>query len=104
VREEALAEVGSVARATPAAVLSLADVFQLSRDHGLTPESLRRIANEWAPRMGMGLDEVTSYLTVNIHYSLDKECQEGLRLFYSYAEECGSLPAVKFVEKASANK
>ena len=47
---------------------------------------------------------VTSYLTVNIHYSLDKECQEGLRLFYSYAEECGALPAVKFVEKASANK
>jgi len=104
VREEALAEVGGVARATPDAVLSLADVFQLSRDHGLTPESLRRIANEWAPRMGMGLDEVTSYLTVNIHYSLDKECQEGLRLFYSYAEECGALPAVKFVEKASANK
>jgi len=54
VREEALAEVGSVARATPAAVLSLADVFQLSRDHGLTPKPAE-IANEWAPRLGMSV-------------------------------------------------
>jgi len=88
VREQAVADSGTVAE--------LAEVFQRSRDHGLEPENLKSIASEWAPRLGMSVGDVTSYLTVNIHYSLDKACQEGLRLFYSYAEECGALPAVKF--------
>jgi chorismate dehydratase len=101
VRENALAEVGPV-RETPAdAVLRLAEVFQRSRDHGLAPESLQTIAAEWAPRLGMSLSDVISYLTVNIHYSLDKSCQEGLRLFYDYGNECGALPSVKFSERGS---
>src|SRR5258706_8807557 len=88
-REEA------IAGAATEAVRSLAEVFQRSREHGLAPESIKSIAAEWAPRLGISVSDVISYLTVNIHYSLDKECQEGLRLFYSYAEECGALPAVK---------
>jgi chorismate dehydratase len=92
VREEALAEAGAAA----GMVLGLAEVFQRSRDHGLEPESVESIASEWAPRLGMSVGDVTSYLTQNIHYSLDQACREGLRLFYSYAEECGVLPAAKF--------
>jgi chorismate dehydratase len=88
VREDAIADAGTVPE--------LAEVFQRSRDHGLEKESLQRIASEWAPRLGMSVSDVTSYLTVNIHYSLDEPCQEGLRLFYSYAKDCGALPAVKF--------
>src|SRR5882757_10147183 len=57
VREEALAGAGAVARATPDAISKLADVFQRSRDHGLAPKSLQTIANEWAPRLGMRLEE-----------------------------------------------
>jgi chorismate dehydratase len=96
VRAEALAEVGP-GLVTPAdAVLRLAEIFQRSRDHGLAPESLRSIANEWAPRLGMSLDEVTSYLKVNIHYFLDEACREGLSLFYKHAEQCGALPATTF--------
>jgi chorismate dehydratase len=39
------------------------------------------------------VSEVTAYLTTNVHYFLDAQCQEGLRLFYRYAEEIGALPA-----------
>jgi chorismate dehydratase len=73
--------------------LDLATVFQESRDHGLLPESLDRIAREWAPRLALSEGEVKSYLTENIHYSLDPACLEGMQLFYQYALECGALPS-----------
>ena len=75
--------------------LDLAGIFQRSRDHGLEPANLENIVREWAPRLKQNDRSVMSYLTENIHYSLDEACLEGLRLFYSYAEECGALPAVK---------
>jgi chorismate dehydratase len=73
--------------------LDLAAVFQESRDHGLLPESLDRIAREWAPRLELGEEEVKRYLTENIHYLLDPECLDGMKLFYQYAQECGALPS-----------
>jgi chorismate dehydratase len=94
VREAAIAEAG--ARAAPDAVLKLAEVFQRSCDHGLAPNSIRSIASEWGPRLGMSADDVTSYLTSNIHYALDQPCREGLRLFYHYAAEYGVLPVANF--------
>jgi len=83
----------------------LAAGFQGSRDHGLHPENLSQIAREWAPRLGLSRADVTSYLTENIHYHLDRECLDGLRLFYRYAQECGALPAapaLRFYEFAAA--
>ncbi len=85
--------------------LDLAAVFQESRDHGLLPESLDRIAREWAPRLGLSGEQVKSYLTENIHYSLDPDCLEGLQVFYQYARECGALPSVPqlfFLDAAKA--
>lgn len=73
--------------------LDLAGVFQRSRDHGLQPESLARIAQEWAPRVGLSGLQVREYLTQNIHYDLDAACLEGMQLFLRYAHECGVLPA-----------
>jgi chorismate dehydratase len=93
VREEALARFQSGAATRPDAVRGLAEVFQRSRDHGIAPDSVRRIAEKWAPRLGIRRDDVISYLTVNIHYSLDDPCLEGLALFYKYAAECGALPS-----------
>lgn len=90
VREAALAGAGI----QPEAVQKLAEVFQRSRDHGLAPENIRSTATEWGARLGMSVSEVTAYLTTNIHYFLDAQCQEGLRLFYRYAEEIGALPGV----------
>jgi chorismate dehydratase len=82
----------------------LAGVFQQSRDHGLGRENLRTIARAWAPRVGLSEDEVLRYLTENIHYYLDRQCLEGLRLFYGYAAEIGALPstpALDFVEDST---
>jgi chorismate dehydratase len=93
VRGEALREVNPF--------LDLAAVFRESRDHGLQAENLERIAQEWAPRVGLSRAEVRSYLTENIHYQLDAECCEGLRLFYRYAAELGVLrgsPDLHFAE------
>jgi len=93
VRGEALREVNPF--------LDLAAVFRESRDHGLQPQNLERIAQEWAPRVGLSKAEVRSYLTENIHYQLDAECCEGLQLFYRYAAELGVLPGspdLHFVE------
>src|SRR5579863_9781872 len=73
--------------------LDLATVFQESRDHGLQPENLDRIAREWGPRLGLSESGVKSYLTENIHYSLDPACLDGMRLFYQFACECGALPS-----------
>jgi chorismate dehydratase len=83
----------------------LAAVFQESRDHGLLPENLDCIALDWAPRLGLTEAEVKSYLTENIHYSLDPDCLEGMRLFYRCAQECGALPsapALSFLDAAKA--
>jgi chorismate dehydratase len=85
--------------------LDLAAVFQESRDHGLFPDNLARIACEWAPRLGLSEVEIKTYLTENIHYYLDRECLAGLRLFYQYAQECGALPAappMRFHDHAEA--
>jgi len=51
VREEALAEVGSVARATPAAVLSWQTSSTLRRSRSYSPKACGESANEWAPRL-----------------------------------------------------
>ncbi|HUA13707.1 MAG TPA: menaquinone biosynthesis protein [Verrucomicrobiae bacterium] len=85
--------------------LDLAGIFRDSRDHGLQPGNLDRIASEWAPQLGITEAAVHSYLTENIHYELDTRCLEGLRLFYRYAAEIGALPAapeLRFVEAAKA--
>ncbi len=85
--------------------LDLATVFQESRNNGLLPNSLDVIAREWAPRLALGHEDVKSYLTENIYYSLDPDCLDGMRLFYQLAHECGALPAAPplfFLDAAKA--
>jgi chorismate dehydratase len=97
VRRDALKE------ASPS--LDLGEVFQHSRDHGLAPASLDQIAREWGPRLQLSENAIRSYLTENIHYSLDPACIEGLRLFYRYAAEIGALPVapeISFLGSAKA--
>jgi chorismate dehydratase len=72
--------------------LDLATVFQESRDHGILPTSLDCIAREWAPRLGLSQEEVKTYLTQNIHYSLDPDCLDGMELFFQYGREREVLP------------
>jgi chorismate dehydratase len=72
----------------------LAKVFQQSRDHGLEPASLAVIAREWSLKLGLGEDDIRSYLTENIHYFLDRESHAGLKLFLQYSQEIGLIPAI----------
>ena len=83
--------------------LDLATIFQESRDRGLLPANIAQIAREWAPRLNLSEDHITSYLTRNIYYYFDPACLEGLQLFYQYAQECGALPAAPPVSFLVAN-
>ena len=71
---------------------SLAEVFRLSRDHGLAPTNRETIVSDWSARLNLPADTVRDYLTHNIYYYLDSACLEGLVLFYRYAQEIGALP------------
>lgn len=77
---------------------TIARVFRDSRDHGLMREHLEGIAEEWAPRLGLTLESVRTYLARNIHYYLDPPCLEGLALFYQLGAEIGALPAARELE------
>ena len=77
---------------------AIAKVFKDSRDHGLMRENLEAIAGEWAPRLGLTLESVRTYLARNIHYYLDPPCLEGLALFYRLGAEIGALPAARDLE------
>jgi chorismate dehydratase len=77
---------------------AIAKIFKTSRDHGLMPEHLETIAEEWAPRLGLTLEEVRTYFARNIHYYLDPPCLDGLELFYRLAAEIGALPAAPKLE------
>jgi chorismate dehydratase len=71
---------------------AIAEVFQKSRDHGLSPKNLDAIAQEWAPRLGLTVEAIRVYLTHHIHYYLDPPCLEGLALYYRLGAEIGALP------------
>jgi len=84
--------------------LDLAGIFRRSRDHGVEPGSIEQLARKWSHRLGLAEADVTSYLSENMHYQLDAECLEGLRLFFDYAKKLSLIPKVpklKFLESHS---
>lgn len=79
---------------------TITEIFKKSRDHGLRPENLESIVQEWVPRLNLPAQLIRTYLTHNIHYYLDPPCLEGLQLFYRYGAELGALPAIRALEFA----
>jgi len=61
-----------------------------SRDHGL--QNIEALAAEWTRRLALSEQTIRTYLTTNIHYILDEECLEAMRVFFRMAAECGVLP------------
>ena len=82
--------------------LDLAAIFNRSRDHGLEPSNAEQTAHTWAAKLGIPEQAARDYLTRSIHFYLDDECLEGLRLFYAYAHRYGILPAVPKLSFAEA--
>jgi chorismate dehydratase len=78
--------------AAQASNLDLKAIFQKSRDHGLEPSNLNRIAQDWSTTLKLPAEDLYTYLTSNIFYYLDEPCLDGLRMFYRYAHECNALP------------
>ncbi len=64
--------------------------FLRSRDHGLA--HIPDLVDEWSAKLPLPADTIRQYLTNNIHYILDEECLEGMRVFFRRAAETGVLP------------
>jgi chorismate dehydratase len=63
--------------------------FNQSRIHGL--QNIEVLVAEWSARIPIPEETIRAYLTTNIHYLLDEECLEGMRVFFRMAAECGVL-------------
>ena len=68
--------------------------FTTSRDRGLN--NIETLVEEWSARLPLPANTIRTYLTSNIFYKLDEECQAGLRKFFELASETGVLPHYSF--------
>ena len=67
-----------------------AEDFIRSRDNGV--KNIDTLAAEWSRRIPISEQTIRTYLGANIHYVLDDECLEAMRVFFRMAAECGALP------------
>ena len=63
-----------------------------SRDAGLA--HIEELVAEWTPRLDLAPETIRTYLTRNIHYTLDEDCLKAIRLFRELAAGIGALPAL----------
>ena len=63
-----------------------------SRDAGLV--HIDELVAEWTPRLKLSPETIRTYLTRNIHYTLDDDCLRAIKLFRELAAGIGALPAL----------
>jgi chorismate dehydratase len=63
-----------------------------SRDAGLA--NIYSLVREWTPRIAVPSATIRTYLTRNIHYTLDADCLRTVEHFRSLAAQLGCLPAL----------
>ena len=73
---------------------SIAKDFNQSRIHGL--ENIDALVAEWSGKIAIPEQTIRAYLTTNIHYVLDEECLEAMRVFFRMAAQVGALPEYSF--------
>lgn len=66
---------------------SVAIDFATARDEGL--EHLDEIVTNYEPEIGIGRDEMLTYLSRNISYDVDDSMRAGMDLYFELAEKCG---------------
>jgi chorismate dehydratase len=81
--------VWGIACSSPLVESITADLNQ-SRIHGL--ENIDSLVTEWSNKLPIPEETIRTYLTTNIHYILDNECIEGMRVFFRMAADLGILP------------
>jgi len=72
----------------------LAADFTASRDRGL--DNIEALVQEWSAKLPVPEETIRTYLTSNIFYILDEECQKGLKTFYQLAAKYKILPKFTF--------
>jgi chorismate dehydratase len=80
---------GTTAWGRPLDEIIAQDLIQ-SRIHGL--ENIDALVAEWSNKLPIPEETIRTYLTSNIHYVLDEECVEGMRVFFRTAASLGILP------------
>ena len=70
---------------------TITDDFIQSRIHG--QQNIDALAAEWSTRLPIPESTIRTYLTANIHYTLDEECLKGMTAFFRTAAELQILPA-----------
>jgi chorismate dehydratase len=55
---------------------------------------IEELVAEWTPRLAISPETIRTYLTRNIHYTLDDDCLRAIRLFRELAAGIGVLPAL----------
>jgi len=68
--------------------------FIHSRIHGM--ENIDSLVAEWTKRIAIPEQTIRAYLTTNIHYILDEECLEAMKVFFRMAAQTGALPEYSF--------
>ncbi len=68
----------------------LVEDLNLSREHGI--RHVEELVREWVPRIQLPPETIRTYLTQNIHYSLDARCVEAIGEFRRLAALVGALP------------
>jgi len=88
--------VSAVWAAAPGSPLdkSVAEDFIQSRIHGL--QNIDALVAEWSRRIAISEHTLRTYLTTNIHYILDEECLEAMKVFFRMAAQAGALPEYNF--------
>ena len=64
-----------------------------SRENGLA--HIDQLVAEWTPRLALPPETIRTYLTRNIHYTLDPACLESIHLFRTLAAEIDLLPPLR---------
>jgi len=80
---------GATALSGPLVESIAGDMIQ-SRIHG--QQNTDALAAEWSKKLPISEQTIRAYLTTNIHYVLDEECIEGMRVFFRMATSLGILP------------
>jgi chorismate dehydratase len=70
--------------------------LKASRDLGVA--NIPAIAERYSQQLGMKKEFLQEYLQSNVYYYLDKDCAEGLRLFYEKAVKIGVVKSQRVIE------
>lgn len=68
--------------------------FETAKREGL--DNLNTITRRYSEELGLPIEDLREYLTVNISFDLDDDCARGMTLYFKLAEEAGLIE--KFIE------